>query len=93
MAYPASGKDVRTQGRLGWLGPVAAGLFFLAALLAAAPALSGGPERWAGLTLLAALALVALIALPALSRRAPAMTSAPDFEAMVRALEIGRAHV
>ena len=86
MAYPASGKDVRTGGRLAWLGPVSAGLFFLAALLAAAPALSGGPERWAGLALLAALAVVALIALPALRRRAPALAAAPDFEAMVRAL-------
>jgi two-component system, cell cycle sensor histidine kinase and response regulator CckA len=86
MAYPASGKDVRTAGALAWLGPVAAGLFFLAALLAAAPALSGGPERWAGLALLAALAVVALIALPALGRRAPTAPSTPDFEAMVRAL-------
>src|SRR5580658_3734395 len=86
MAYPASGKDVRTGGGLAWLAPLAAGLFFLAALLAAAPALSGGPERWAGLALLAALAIVALIALPALGRRAPAPPASPDYEAMVRVL-------
>ena len=85
MAYPASGKDVR-PGALAWLGPAAAALFFLAALLAAAPALSGGPERWAGLALLAALAVVAVIAVPALRRRAPTLTPEPDFEAMVRAL-------
>ena len=85
MAYPATGKDVRT-GRGRWLGPVAAALFFLAALLAAAPALSGGPERWAGLALLSALAVVAVIALPALRRRAPTLAVEPDFEALVRAL-------
>src|SRR5580704_11980781 len=85
MAYPASGKDVR-PGALAWLGPAAAALFFLSALLAAAPALSGGPERWAGLALLSALAVVAVIALPSLRRRAPTLTPAPDFEAMVRAL-------
>src|SRR5580658_10002058 len=85
MAYPASGKDARA-GAGAWLGPVAAALFFLAALLAAAPALSGGPERWAGLALLAALAVVAVIALPALRRRAPTLAAEPDFEAMVRAL-------
>ncbi len=86
MAYPASGKDVRLRGAPGWLIPAAAGLFFLSALLAAAPALSGGPDRWAGLALLAALAVVAAVALPFLGRRAPTVTSAPDYEAMVRAL-------
>jgi two-component system cell cycle sensor histidine kinase/response regulator CckA len=86
MAYPASGKQVRAAGGPTWLAPVAAGLFFLAALLAAAPALSGGPARWAGLALLAALAVGAVLALPALRRRAPPLAPAADFEAMVRAL-------
>jgi two-component system cell cycle sensor histidine kinase/response regulator CckA len=65
---------------------LAVGLFFLAALLAAAPALSNGPERWAGLALLATLAIFALVALPALRRRTPAMVTAPDYGALVRAL-------
>src|ERR1700722_112765 len=86
MAYPESMKAAKASGGPAWLGPVSAGLFFLAALLAAAPALSGGPERWAGLALLAALAVVALIALPALRRRAAPLAAAPDFEAMVRSL-------
>jgi two-component system cell cycle sensor histidine kinase/response regulator CckA len=85
MAYPADGKIAKT-GAVAWLGPVAAGLFFLAALLAAAPALSGGPDRWPGLAILAALALAAIVAFPALRRRAPAVAAAPDFEAMVRVL-------
>jgi two-component system cell cycle sensor histidine kinase/response regulator CckA len=86
MAYPASVKAAKVSGGPAWLGPVATGLLFLAALLAAAPALSGGPERWAGLALLAALAIVGLIALPVLRLRAPTITPAPDFEAIVRVL-------
>src|SRR5277367_2757445 len=86
MAYQATGKDARSSGPPGWLIPTAACLFFLSALLAAAPALSSGPQRWAGLALLAALAMGAAIALPLLGRRTPAITASPDFEAMVRAL-------
>jgi len=85
MAYSASGKDVRPGART-WLFPVAAALFVLAAALAAAPALSGGPEHWAGVALLAALAAVALITLPLLRRRPATVSAEPDFEAMVRAL-------
>src|SRR5262249_48541169 len=68
------------------LVPAAATLFFLSSLLAAAPALSSGPQRWAGLALLATLAMGAAIALPLLGRRAPPIAAPPDFEAMVRAL-------
>jgi two-component system, cell cycle sensor histidine kinase and response regulator CckA len=85
MAYPASGKDVRLRPR-SWLIPLAAALLVLSAALAAAPALSGGPEHWAGVALLAALAVAALIALPLLRRRPATVTAEPDFEAMVRAL-------
>src|SRR5580658_770810 len=85
MAH-ATGEATRTKGRgIGVLGPLAAGLFFLAALLAIAPALGHGPERWAGIALLATLAIVALLTLPTLRRRAPAVAQA-DFEALVRAL-------
>jgi len=85
MAH-ATGEATRTKGRgIGVLGPLAAGLFFLAALLAAAPALGHGPERWAGIALLATLAIVALLTLPTLRRRAPVAAQA-DFEALVRAL-------
>jgi two-component system cell cycle sensor histidine kinase/response regulator CckA len=85
MAH-ATGEATRTKSRgVGVLGPLAAGLFFLAALLAAAPALGRGPERWAGIALLATLAIVALLTLPTLRRRAPVAARA-DFEALVRAL-------
>ncbi|HZZ90227.1 MAG TPA: ATP-binding protein, partial [Caulobacteraceae bacterium] len=84
MAYTANGKA--KAGGPSWLGPAAAALFFLAALLAAAPALSSGPERWAGVAILAALAAAALIALPALRRGARSALAEPDFEAMVRVL-------
>jgi two-component system, cell cycle sensor histidine kinase and response regulator CckA len=70
----------------GLLAPAAAGLFFLAALLAAAPALGRGPARLAALGLLATLAIVALLAFPALRRRAPAVAMATDFGALVQAL-------
>jgi two-component system cell cycle sensor histidine kinase/response regulator CckA len=87
MAHPASEHEERTPWRgTGLLGPLAAGLFFLAALLAAAPALTGGPEHWAGLALLAALAAVALLALPALRRRADADDAPVDYAPLVRAL-------
>jgi two-component system cell cycle sensor histidine kinase/response regulator CckA len=86
MAYQATGKDVRASRPPGWLIPAASGLLFLSALLAAAPALSSGPERWGGLALLAALAMGAAIALPVLGRRPTTVTASPDFEAMVRAL-------
>jgi len=77
----------RVKGRgAGLLAPTAIGLFFLAALLAAAPALGRGPERWMGLALLATLAIVALLTFPALRRRAPATAAAADFETLVRAL-------
>ena len=85
MAYQATGKDVRASGPPAWLIPVAAGLFFLSALLAAAPALSSGPQRWAGLALLAALAMGAAIALPLLGRRTPAVTASPDCLGFTRA--------
>jgi two-component system cell cycle sensor histidine kinase/response regulator CckA len=70
---------------VGLLAPAAAGLFFLAALLAAAPALGRGPERLVGLGLLATLAIVALLTFPALRRRAPG-AAATDFGTLVRAL-------
>jgi two-component system cell cycle sensor histidine kinase/response regulator CckA len=85
MAH-ATGEATRTKDRgIGVLGPLAAGLFFLAALLAAAPALGHGPERSAGLALLATLAIVALLTLPTLRRRAPGAAAA-DFRALVLAL-------
>ncbi|HVM98962.1 MAG TPA: ATP-binding protein [Caulobacteraceae bacterium] len=86
MAYPASGRDVRPGGAAAILAPIAVGLFLLAALLAAAPALSGGPGRWAALGLLAAIGASSLIVFPLLRRRAPALAAAPDVEALVRAL-------
>jgi two-component system cell cycle sensor histidine kinase/response regulator CckA len=86
MAYQASAKDMRARRGPGLLAPIAAGLFFLAALLAAAPALGGGPGRWAGLGLLAAIGAASLIVFPLLRRRAPAVSAEPDFEALVRAL-------
>jgi two-component system cell cycle sensor histidine kinase/response regulator CckA len=72
---------------IGLLGPAAAGLFFLSALLAAATALGRGPDQWLGLALLAALAIAGLLTVPILRRRAA--TASPvshDFEALVRAL-------
>ncbi len=86
MAYPATGKDVRARGAPAWLATAAAGLFLLAALLAAAPALSAGPMRWAGLAFLGVLAVAAAITLPALRRPARPRAAAPDVEALVRAL-------
>jgi two-component system cell cycle sensor histidine kinase/response regulator CckA len=88
MAYPASGKDVRS-GRAGAvLVPIAATLFVLAALLAAAPALSGSRSRWTALELLVAIAVASLILIPLVRRRPAPVTgaAAPDFEALVRAL-------
>src|SRR5580658_9212511 len=91
MTSPASeieaARGPRPAGRgVGVLAPIAVGLFALAALLAAAPALTGGPERWAGLALLAALAAVALIVLPLLRRGEAAAPAEPDFEAVIQVL-------
>jgi two-component system cell cycle sensor histidine kinase/response regulator CckA len=88
MAYPASGKDVRSGRAAAVLVPIAATLFVLAALLAAAPALSGGHARWTALELLAAIGAASLILIPLLRRRAApaAVATTPDFEALVRAL-------
>src|ERR1700761_9340509 len=62
------------------LGAAAVALFFLAALLAAAPALSGGPNRWLAVGLLAAMGALGLLALPTLRRRAvTASATTPDF--------------
>ena len=55
-------------------------------MLAAAPALSGGPDRVAALGLLAALAVAAAIALPALRRKVAASEVDAGPEALVRAL-------
>jgi two-component system cell cycle sensor histidine kinase/response regulator CckA len=86
MAHTVSDAG-KVKGRgAGLLAPAAIGLFFLAALLAAAPALGRGPERWAGLALLAALAIVGLLTFPALRRRSPEAAAAADFETLVRAL-------
>jgi len=87
MAHPASELEARPRGRGGVvLMSLAAGLLFLAALLAAAPALSGGPQRWTGVALLGAIAVLALIALPALRRRAAPLAIAPDIGTLVRVL-------
>jgi len=87
MAHTVSDAGrIKGRGGAGLLAPAALGLFFLAALLAAAPALGSGPERLAGLGLLAALAIVALLTFPALRRRAPAAAAGADFETLVRAL-------
>jgi len=76
--------------RGGWgatlLAALAVGLLLAAAMLAAAPALSGGPDRWLGLGLLAALAIAALITLPVLRRAAPAASAGSAPEMLIRAL-------
>src|SRR5580698_9475260 len=68
------------------LAALAVGLLLAAAMLAAAPALSGGPDRWLGLGLLAALAIATLITLPVLRRAAPAASAGPAPEMLIRAL-------
>jgi two-component system cell cycle sensor histidine kinase/response regulator CckA len=87
MAHPASEMDAPAPGRVQGvlLVSLAAGFLFLAALLAAAPALSNGPQHWLGLGLLAAIAALALVALPALRRRV-ARVATPDVGKLVRIL-------
>ncbi|HUO13223.1 MAG TPA: ATP-binding protein [Caulobacteraceae bacterium] len=65
---------------------LAVGLLLLAAMLAAGPALSGGPDRGLALGLLGALAVAAAIALPALRRQTTAADPTTSPEALVRAL-------
>jgi two-component system cell cycle sensor histidine kinase/response regulator CckA len=88
MTHPASELETRPGGRGPgvWLVSLAAGLLFLAALLAAAPALSGGPQRWLGVALLGAIGVLALLALPALRRRAAPAAVLPDIGTLVRVL-------
>src|SRR5579864_410037 len=68
------------------LAPAAVGMILLAALLAAAPALTGGPDRWAALALLASLAAVATLVLPVLRRLSPEPAPATEAQALVEAL-------
>src|SRR5690348_3721449 len=86
MAHPAAEATTRPAMGARLLAPAAVGMILLAALLAAAPALSGGPDRWAALVLLASLALVATLVLPVLRRFGAEPASAADAQALVEAL-------
>ncbi|HTX49450.1 MAG TPA: ATP-binding protein [Caulobacteraceae bacterium] len=86
MANPASPMGARGARSANLPAALAVGLLLLAAMLAAAPALSGGPDRVAALGLLAALAVAAAIALPAMRRKVAAIEGDASPEALVRAL-------
>jgi two-component system, cell cycle sensor histidine kinase and response regulator CckA len=86
MAHSANPLDTPVAGRRPMsLAVVATSLFALAAMLAAAPALSSGPYRWAGLAFLVALTPASAIALTALRRR-PLAPAPATLEALVEAL-------
>ncbi len=86
MADVASAARRRTSRDGRGVVAITATLFAAAIVLAAAPALQGGPLKWLALGLIAAVAIAGLIAVRALlARQAPARP-APDFEALVRAL-------